>query len=249
MINFLKSQNYLMLRSKKFYILAAVCYVLIILAGLVLYFMGQSGSYFPYDNARFYYVNVVGFSGLIIIISVIVNQFFHTKEIHQSEKVSIAFDMPKKTLYFGKFFALLYYFFTVCLVSFLILITMGSLLFEDGTRNIMLLVYSIINMAPMIFGALAVGHALFSSRMNAVGVVITILLLFTGLKQLFYGLTLLNKGFEPIYKLTPQYLLDENLQMYISHHVDLGIEYWIIGLMMGLLSLVLGYLKFKKLEH
>lgn len=250
MINYLKSQYYLILRSKPFYILPLICFTLIILAALSLYFLGKQGTYFPYDNAHFYYVNVVGFNGLILLIGIIIAQFFHSKERHYSDKLSIAYDIPLKVIYFGKLIMLLGYFLLMCLISYLIMIIFGMLLFKDGTTYISDFTLSIINMCPLVIGLLVVAHALFSIRMNAIGVIIAILLfLQVGVHRILYGLTLLNDNFKAFYQLTPQYLFDHILELYITGEVVLEIKYWGVGVCIGGFALLIGYLKFKKLEY
>ncbi|PTH67806.1 hypothetical protein BU582_05425 [Staphylococcus agnetis] len=250
MINYLKSQRYLMLRSKAFYILPLVCFTLIIFFAITLYIMGKQGSYFPYDNARFYYVNVVGFSGLIIFVGIIITQFFHSKEQQYNDKVSIAYDVPLKVIYFGILMMIFGYFLFICLVSYIIMIVFGMLLFKDGQTYISDFTLSIINMCPLVVGILAVAHALFSMRMNAIGVIIAVLLcLQIGVHRILYGLTLLNDGFKPLFKLTPQYLFDHILELYMTGKVSLGIQYWGVGLCIGIVGLIIGYVKFKKLEY
>lgn len=249
MINLLKSQCYLILRTKKFYIFAIICFLLIILAGVVLYVSGKQEATFPYDNARFYYINVLGFSGLLILLCIMVNQFVHSKEFQQSEKVSIAYDISKQSIYFGKFLAVLCYFSIVSIIAYVILLTLGINLFEDGWRYSLDITISFFNMAPIIFGALATSHALYSSRYKTIGVLMWILFIFLFSKQIFYGLMTINKAFAPIYRLTPQYLLDQNMQMYMLDKVHIDLKCWLVGLSIGIFSLILGYVKFKKVEY
>ncbi|RIO47277.1 hypothetical protein BUZ57_01975 [Staphylococcus hyicus] len=250
MINYLKSQHYLMIRSKAFYILPIVCFMLMILAALILYMMGKQESYFPYNNARFYYVNVVGFSGLIIFIGIIITQFFHSKDRQHSDKVSIAYDVPLKVIYFGKLCMMLSFFTFICAISYLIMIVCGTFFFEDGKTYISDFILSVINMCPLVIGMLAITHALMSIRMKTIGVIIVVLIfLQIGVHRMLYGLTLLSKGFQPLYQLTPQYLFDRILQDYMTGDVSLDITYWLVGLSIGGIGLFIGYLKFKKLEY
>src|SRR5690625_7922329 len=97
MINYIKSENYRLLRKKSLYMTSIIGLMLITGAAIILYLSGEYEQNFTYATSLFFYGNVVGSNRLILIIA-----FFFilvlTVIVITLIKQSISFGVTRKTI-------------------------------------------------------------------------------------------------------------------------------------------------------
>ncbi|MDI0014807.1 hypothetical protein [Staphylococcus caprae] len=248
LINYIKSENYRILHSKGFYIYTIICNLLIILAAITLMYFDKTTNKFPYGNAKFFYSNVISAGLIIIVIGIAFNLLVNNKESQRLVKDSISFDISLYIIFIGKFLIYICYFFIMCLISLISTIVLGLTIFNTDIQSLNQFLISLLNMAPIIFGGLALGHTLNSFKINGAIVVIFTSILYYYSSTLFKLLTLLSNKFEPLYKNSPTNLFYTNLNKYLDTSNQFAYQNWIIGIILGTIFLVIGCLIFSKKE-
>ncbi|APC47720.1 ABC transporter permease [Virgibacillus halodenitrificans] len=245
MINYVKSENYRLLRKKGLYITSIVSLLLITAAAFVLHFLGENEINFPYATSTFFYSNVIAGSLLIIIVAFVFNQSLTGKDISVI-KQSVSFGVSRNTIFWAKLLLPLCYFLFLCVIGLLLMIVLGeNLLFSEGNSIGNFLLASL-NMLPLILGAYFIIHIL---KMLKVGDLYTLILLlivfmFSGdlLRLLFRPVS----GLQEVYKYAPSSLLNENLMDFMDHGAALDYRYWVVGMLISVASLSLGARRFAK---
>jgi len=235
MINYLKSENYRLLRKKNLYIASGICYSLIIAAALVLYFSQQQDPNFPYATSMFLYSNVIGGTTLIIIVGLIFNLILTGKDL-SVVKQAVSFGITRNTIFWSKLLLTLSYFLLVCLIGLLLTIVLGESLLASEEQSIRNFLIAGFNMLPMVVSGFCIIHVL---RMLKVGeVYIIILLLFI---YIFSG-NLLYMMFD----YTPSSLLNDNLMNFMNHSAQFDYRLWLTGIVISTVSLLIGVRVFAK---
>ena len=248
MINYIKSENYRLLHSKWFYMYTLICNFLIIAAAVVLYYSEKYVNQFPYANLKFYLINVVTSAVLIVVIGVLMNIMLYDKESKALMKVSTAMDISIPAMFLGKFIVFLFYFTVMCLICLITVIISGNVFLGYDADVMNQFIISLANMVPLIFGGLALGHTLNSSRLKSSTAVFLTVIIYFYVPNIFLVLKNFNDGLGWIYKFSPGALFSENMRMYASGDNTLGLHYWLIGLSVGVVVLVIGFLYARKFE-
>ncbi|QHW35978.1 hypothetical protein GZH82_00585 [Staphylococcus ursi] len=248
MINYIKSELYRVFNSKALYLYILVCNVLMVLAAVTLFYFNQVDSHFPYGNAHFFYINVISASTLILIVGIAMNLLVNHKENKLMNKISVSFDVSRSTIFWGKFLVYLISFSLLCIISTIITVILGLTLFEYDNVSLNQYLISLINMAPLILGGLALAHTLNSFKINIAIVIILTSLIYLQSSHLFQLLAYLNHHFNHLYKLTPGERLNQNFENFMTHSSTLDLNNWIIGGILSLLFLFCGQVIFKKSE-
>ena len=246
MMNYMRSETYKLLKTKGIYITYAICIMLLILAALTLYYFGHNGKYFPYYRADFYYNNVFGMWLLIIMIGVIINLLLTNKESKQIMKQSIAFGIEKQTIYFGKYIVSLLFFVFICLISTVVMVVAAHLLMPENKTATSEFLKSLINFAPILLAGFTFGHTLNMSSLKEYmsGFIFVFVLL--NLSTVAYLLKSINSVFTVLYEYSPKVLADRVLAEYMDETVKLSPDFWISGVIITVISLLIGYIYFKK---
>ncbi|WP_414052381.1 hypothetical protein [Macrococcus animalis] len=246
MINFLRSENYKMMKTKGYYIISAICIMLLIMAAYTLNHFGNSGKYFPYYRADFYYNNIIAFGILIIVIGSIINSFLVNNESLRLLKQTVSFGISRSSIFFGKYLISLMYFVILCVISLLVVYICGRIFLPKDKKAFIDLLYAIVNMVPIILGGFSLAHALNISGIKEFlsGIILVAVLLLSS--SLFYILSKFNKVFMTLYDYSPKVLLDGILTEYMDHNVQLSIDYWITGIFLTVTSLLVSFYLFNK---
>ncbi|RIO48881.1 hypothetical protein [Staphylococcus pasteuri] len=248
MINYIKSELYRVFHSKGIYIYIIVCNLLMLLAAVILFYFDKIDPTFPYGNAKFFYVNVVTAGLLIMVIGASMNMLVNSKQNKSLNKISISFDTSVSSIYWGKFVVYIITFLILTIISAIVTVILGIAFFEYDQTALTNYLLSLINMAPVVFGGLALAHAINSFRVNLAIVIIIISIFYYQSSMFIELLTIASDKFDVIYNNSPTELLDTNFKNYVNESVELGMHYWIIGLILGLVFLTIGYLFYKNKE-
>src|SRR5690625_5858770 len=81
MINYMKSENYRLLRKKSLYITSIIGLTLITAAAIILYLSGEFEQNFPYATSLFFYMNVIDSKVLILIVAFLFNMLLTGKDM------------------------------------------------------------------------------------------------------------------------------------------------------------------------
>ncbi|MYL56774.1 ABC transporter permease [Virgibacillus halodenitrificans] len=245
MINYIKSENYRLLRKKGLYITSLASLLLITAAAYVLHFLGENEANFPYATSIFFYSNVIAGSLLIIIVAFVFNQALTGRDT-SIIKQSVSFGVSRNTIFWSKLLLTLGYFLFLCAIGLVLMIVLGeNLLFSEG-ESIGNFLLASLNMLPLILAAFSIIHML---KMLEVGDLYTLILLlfvfmFSGdfLRLLFRPVA----GLQEVYKYAPSSLLNENLMDFMDYKASLDYRYWIVGIVILLVSLTIGARRFAK---
>ena len=104
------------MRKKTLHITSLVCLLLIVAAATVLYYFQKTDPNFPYATTRFFYSNVIGSGGLIIIVSFLYN-FSLTGKDTALLKNAVSFGISRNTIFWSKLILTLSYFLLICVLG------------------------------------------------------------------------------------------------------------------------------------
>src|SRR5690625_2296722 len=125
MINYMKSENYRLLRKKSLYITSIIGLTLITAAAIILYLSGEFEQNFPYATSLFFYANVISSNILILIIAFLFNIMLTGKDMSLI-KQSISFGISRNTIFWSKLILTLSYFLLLCVIGLLLMIGLGE---------------------------------------------------------------------------------------------------------------------------
>ncbi|CEG29036.1 ABC transporter permease [Bacillus sp. B-jedd] len=242
MINYLKSESYRLLRKKGPHLTGIVCLSLIAAAAAVLYFVGKSDPRFPYATSKFFYSNVISAGLMIIIVGLIYNSFLTGKDLTLM-KQSISFGISRNSIFWSKLILTLSYFLLICVVGIIYMIALGENLFTDENQSAGDFLLACANMAPIVLSGFFLTHTLRMLRVGEVYSIIVLLFIygFSGnLLRIFSRISGLNE----LYKYTPDTLLTDNLMGFLDDAVQFDFKYWVVGIVISVISLLIGSKKF-----
>lgn|SRR5690625_294343 len=246
MINYIKSENYRLLRKKSLYMTSIIGLMLITAAAIILYLSGEYEQNFPYATSLFFYANVIGSNILILIIAFLFNLALTGRDMTLI-KQSISFGVSRNTIFWSKLILTLGYFLFICLIGLLLMIGLGENLLKSEEQSIRNFLVASFNMLPIVLSGFFMIHTL---KMLRIGDVYSIVILF-----LFYVLSgdLLRmilrpiSGLDELYRYAPDVLLNEkNLMNFMDHAAQFDLRYWITGIVISVVSLLIGARKFSK---
>ncbi|MBK3493486.1 ABC transporter permease [Viridibacillus sp. YIM B01967] len=245
MINYLKSEQYRLVRKKTLHITSLVCLLLIVAAATVLYYNQKADPNFPYATTRFFYSNVIGSGGLIIIVSFLYN-FSLTGKDAALLKNAVSFGISRNTIFWSKLFMTLSYFLLISVLGIGLMIGLGETLMTSDSQSVKDFLTALVNILPIVFSAFFLIHSLKMLKVGEVYIFILMLLIFVFsgdlLRILFRPFTSLHE----VYKYAPDTLLHENLLNFMNHTVQFGYQHWITGVLLSLIALLIGVTKFAK---
>ncbi|MCH8646958.1 hypothetical protein SHJJP8921_001219 [Staphylococcus lugdunensis] len=240
MINYLKSENYRLTHSKGIYLYTAIISGLIILAALTLVNFGHTTNNFPYSRAKYLYGNVISGAIPIMFVASAMNLLVNSRKNRQIIKQSLSFDISKGIIYWSKFLLFLVYFVLLCVICILVTIGMGLTVFNKDMKSLHDFVISICNMAPLVFGALALVHVLNSLKINGIFSMILTLIIYYYSAGLLRLLKYIDKEFIIIYKNSPIHGFKNILEEYLNGMSTFHVEYWFLGIGLSIVILALG---------
>ncbi|WP_432202278.1 hypothetical protein [Staphylococcus warneri] len=107
---------------------------------------------------------------------------------------------------------------------------------------------ALVNMAPIVFGGLALAHAINSFKANLAIVIIIISIFYYQSAMILQVLTMISHKFDVIYDNSPTELFNQNFKEFMQESSQFGIHYWLIGVLLGLMFLIVGYLIYRNKE-
>ncbi|RDW20242.1 ABC transporter permease [Oceanobacillus arenosus] len=247
MINYIKSENYRLLHKKNLYITSVICLLLIVVAAVVLHYSQQQDPNFPYATSMFLYSNIIGSGVLIIIVGFLFNLALTGKDTSLI-KQSVSFGVSRNTIFWSKLILTLSYYLLICVVGLLLMIVLGESILASEKQSVKNFLIASVNMVPIVLSGFFIIHVLRMLRISEIYIIIMLLFLFifSGdlLRILFRPIT----GFNELYKYAPSTLLNENLMSFFDQAAQFNYNYWVTGIVISIVSLLIGARKFAKLN-
>lgn len=245
MINYLKSEQYRLLRKKSLHLTSLVCLLLIIAAGAVLAYFGKSDPTFPYATSSFYYSNVLGSAGLIILIGFIVN-FSLTGKDTAVLKNSISFGIERKTVYWSKLLLTFGYFLLLCIIGLSLLIGIGETVLPTENGSVSNLMTAVANMVPIILSAFLMIHTLKLLNVGEVYILVILLGIYGFSGNLLWVLSKKFTFLRVLYEYAPDTLLSRNLMEFMDKTAHIGFSYYLTGGLLAVAAIIIGVVQFSK---
>ena len=245
MINYLKSEQYRLVRKKSLHLTSIICLLLIVAAAAVLHYSQKADPNFPYATARFFYSNLIGSGGLIIIVSFLYN-FSLTGKDATLLKNAVSFGISRNTIFWSKLLMTLSYFLFISILGIGLMIGLGETLMTSDGQSVKDFLTAIVNMLPIILSAFFLIHSLKMLKVGEVYIFILMLLIFVFSGDLLRVLFRPFTSLQEVYKYAPDTLLNENLLNFMNQTVQFGTQTWITGVLLSLIALLMGVTKFAK---
>lgn len=161
-------------------------------------------------------------------------------------KQSVSFGISRNTIFWSKLILTLAYFLLLCVIGLLLTIGLGESLFASEEQSVRNFLIACLNMVPMVVSGFFLIHALRMLRVGEAYIFIVLLLvfLFSGnlLKVLFRSIS----GLDELYKYAPSTLLNDNLTRFVDQAIVFDYSYWITGIVISVIALLIGAKKFAK---
>lgn len=247
MINYLKSENYRLLNKKSLYITSVICLLLITAAAIVLYYSQQYDVNFPYGTSEFFYATAISSGSMIIIVGLLYNLALTGKDTALI-KQSVSFGISRNVIFWSKLILTLSYFLLVCITSLLLMIVLGENLLISDSESVRNFLIASVNMVPIVLSGFFILHTMKMLKISEVYIFITLLFIFSFSGNLLMIVFRPIKGLNELYKYSPDTLLDENLTQFMNSASQFGYEYWVIGIAVSSIVLLIGAKGFAKQE-
>lgn len=241
----MKSENYRFLRKKGLYITSVIGLMLITAAAIVLYLSGEYERDFPYATSLFFYANVIGSNILILIIAFLFNSALTGRDM-SVVKQSISFGVSRSTIFWSKLILTLSYFLLLCVIGLLLMIGLGETLLESEEQSIRNFLTASFNMLPIVLSGFFMIHMLKMLRVGDVYIIVMLLVFFVFSGDLLRMLLRPITGLDGLYKYAPDSLLNENLMSFMDHEAQFDFRYWVVGIVISVISLLIGAKRFAK---
>ncbi|MCJ7841912.1 ABC transporter permease [Lederbergia sp. NSJ-179] len=245
MINYMKSENYRLLRKKSLYLTSVIGFLLITAAALVLYYSKQHQADFPYATSTFFYSNVIGSGIVVIIVSFLFNLALTGKDMSLI-KQAVSFGVSRNTIFWSKLILTLSYFLLVCVVGLLLMIGLGESLFVSEEQSVRNFLVASFNMIPLVLSGFFIIHMMRMLKIGEVYIIIVVLFLFLFFDDLLRMMLHWVSGINELYKYAPSTQLNDNLINFMNHSAQFDYRYWVTGIVISVFSLLLGAIKFGK---
>ncbi|OFI49575.1 hypothetical protein BG261_03060 [Floricoccus tropicus] len=243
MINYMRSEKFLLLRKVSFYIIALVA-VLIPLLYLMILNQFKNVEGFPYGNARHIYGFIIyspyleSFIGLLIVALLTENKNNYLKN-------TISFGTKRNSIYFGKLAIGLIFFVVLCLVSIFCVSTLTQVTLPTSDTLFRNYLISIINVVPLVISMVVFGYALLINAGNPTLVLILIGFLPSIIKIANKFISALDINLS-IFSYFPSTLYAENFARFYDGSSYLMIVPWIVGIIISVVSYLVGMRSFNK---
>ena len=245
MINYLKSESYRLLRKRTLHMTSVACFLLIAAAAVVLYMFGESEAGFPYATSLFFYSNVIGGGGLILLIAFLFNLSLTGKD-RLLLKQSVSFGISRNTIFWSKLILTLSYFLLICVIGLLLMLGFGENLLTNEEQSSRSFLIASLNMLPLILSGFIMIHVLKMLRFGDAYIIMIVLFVFTFSSNIIRMLFQPISGLNQLYKYTPNTLLNDNLMSFMDQTVQLDYRYWLVGTIISVIVLLIGVGKFAK---
>lgn len=245
MMNYMKSERYRLVRKKSLHIISVICLLLITAAATVLYLSGQYDSTFPYATSLFFYSNVIGSITLILIVALLFNLALTGKDMSLI-KQSISFGISRNTIFWSKLILTLIYFLVVCMIGLLLMIGLGESLFISEEHSVKNFLTASFNMLPIVLSGFFMIHAMKMLKVNEVYIVIMLLFIFAISGDVLRMILKPVSGLNELYQYAPSTQLNENLMHFMDQTVQFELSYWITGIVISVICLLIGVRRFAK---
>ncbi|MBM7601554.1 ABC-2 type transport system permease protein [Virgibacillus halotolerans] len=245
MINYIKSENYRLFRKKGLHITSLICLLLIIFSAATLYYFGQHEPNFPYATSLFFYSNVIGSSILILIIAFLFNLALTGKDMSLI-KQSISFGISRNTIFWSKLILTLSYFLVICVVGLLLMIGLGENLFVKEEQSVSNFLIASFNMLPIVLSGFFMIHAMKMMKAGEVYIIIMLLFFFVFSGDLLRLILRPISGLDELYQYAPSTQFNENLMSFMDQSTQFEFRYWITGIVISVICLLIGARKFAK---
>jgi len=245
MINYMKSENYRLIRKKSFHITSGVGFLLIFAAAIILYFYGQHESSFPYANSSFFYANVIGNNILILIIAFLFNLALTGRDMSLI-KQSVSFGISKNTIFWSKLILTLSYFLVICVVGILLMIGLGENIFVKEEQSVIHFLIASFNMLPIVLSGFFMIHAMKMMRVSQLFIIMMLFFIFVFSGDLLRVMLSPFSRLHELYKYAPSAQFDDNLMNYMEQTVQFEYSYWITAIVISVICLLIGARKFTK---
>jgi len=243
MMNYMKSERYRLMRKKSLHITTVICLVLITAAAAVLYYSEQYDSSFPYATSSFFYSNVIGNTTLILIVALLFNLALTGKDLSLI-KQSVSFGISRNTIFWSKLILTLSYFLMVCMIGLLLMIGLGENLFTSEEHSVRYFLIASLNMLPIVLSGFFMIHAMKMLKVSEVYIVIMLLFIFVISGDVLRTILKPVSGLDELYHYAPSTQLSENLMNFMGQTVQLEMGYWITGIVISVICLLIGARKF-----
>ncbi|MHC5373549.1 hypothetical protein ACYSNU_07070 [Enterococcus sp. LJL120] len=247
MMNYLTSDIYRLLRTRNFYVVSGICLGLIAAAGLTVSFFANSDPNFPYGTNAFLYSNVLGLSGLVIIVSYLFALML-TSHNHEIIGQSISFGTQRKIIFWSKWFLALAAFAVLCILASVLLIGLGSSLLEVQPQANSQFLIALLNTAPLILAAFSFSYVLSLLAVSDVANFILTLVAFGGVGSLLERLLSFNSSLQEIADYFPDRLIADILDDYLNGSGQFNPTCWLVGITLTVITLAVGAYKFKRVD-
>lgn len=215
------------------------------MAAFVLDFFGRNEVDFPYATSFFFYSNVVGGGVLIFIIALLVNGSLTGKDLFIL-KQAVSFGVSRNTIFWSKLILTFAYFLLLCLIGLLLMVGLGESLFPkdpEALRNFLLVSA---NMFPLVMSGFFLIHVLKMSQIGDAYTVLIVLFIYTMSDSIINLMFRRIEGLNELYKWTPSALLNENNLNYMEYTVTFDFKFWLVGLLISVVVLLIGMNIFQK---
>lgn len=247
MINYIKSENYRLLRKKNLYITSLICYLLITVAAFVLYVSQKFDPHFPYGTSMFFYSNVFGFGLLILIVAFLFNLALTGKD-SSLIKQSVSFGVSRSTIFWSKLMLTVSYFLLICFIGLVLMIGLGEGILASEEESVRHFLIASFNMLPIVLSGFFMIHSLKMMKVSDVYIIILLLLVFSFSGDLLRMIPESISGLSELYKYAPSTLLNENLMSFMGGTTQIDYRYWFAGIVLSVASLIIGSRQFAKLN-
>ncbi|GIN74534.1 hypothetical protein J14TS2_50090 [Bacillus sp. J14TS2] len=245
MINYIKSENYRLLRKKSLYLTSVICFLLIAAAAFVLYYMLHYTNDFPYGTSSFFYTNVISSGTQIVLVSFLYNATLTGKDTIII-KQAVSFGISRSTIFWSKLMLTSVYFLLVCIIGIFLVIGLGETLFDHESQVLSHFFLASSNMLPLVMGGFVLMHTLKMLKFADVYTIIAIILLFTLSGDLFRLLLRPIPWLNELYQYMPSTLLSENLTDFMNQTTSFDYRCWITGIVLAVIALLIGARRFAK---
>ncbi|PIC62987.1 ABC transporter permease [Sporosarcina sp. P13] len=245
MSNYLKSEQYRMMRKKSLHITSLVCLLLLVVVAAVLYYSQKSDPNFPYATSRFYYTNIIGGGGFIVIVGFLYN-FSLTGKDKDVLKNVVSFGVSRNAIFWSKLILTLRYFLLLSVIGIGLMIGLGETLLTGDSQSVKDFLIALVNMLPIILSAFFTIHSLNMLKVGEIYSLIVMLLVFVFSGDLLRILLRQVTSLQDVYKYAPDALLNDNLLHFMNDTVTFGYQYWITGVLLSVIVLLIGVTKFAK---
>jgi len=247
MMNYIKSENYRLLRKKNLYVTISICFFLITAAAFVLYLSQKADANFSYATSLFLYSNVISSGILILIVAFLFNLALTGKD-HRLIKQSISFGISRDTIFWSKLAITLSYFLMICSIGLALTIGLGELLLASEPQSVSHLLIASFNMLPIILSGFFLIHTMKMLGLGDIYVIISLFLIYVLSGDLLRLIPDSMSGISELYKYVPSTLLTENLMNYINHNPQFDDRMWLVGIVMSIIFLIIGATRFAKIN-